>query len=141
MERLRYQRRFFVSDKIGMGRKYKDLFKTYRKPFLLSLGLAFFSQAAGTSAFLYYGAEIFYVTGADVDSIDERHESAIILEDFVLVAYVIGNLISAFLILKTGRRIMMLWSLPFAFISLLLLAYTMKEANYGEEQNPNEDDK
>ena len=28
---------------------------------------------------------------------------------------------------------MMLWSLPFAFVSLLLLAYTMKEANYGEE--------
>jgi len=36
---------------------------------------------------------------------------------------------------------MMLWSLPFAFISLLLLAYTMKEANYGEDENPNEGDK
>lgn len=43
MERLKYQRRFFVSDKIGAGQKYKDLFTTFRKPFSISLILAFFS--------------------------------------------------------------------------------------------------
>lgn len=35
----------------------------------------------------------------------------------------------------------MLISLPFAFVSLLLLAYTMKEANYGDDEDPVEDDK
>jgi hypothetical protein len=60
MERLKYQRRFFVSDKISMTKKYKDLFNVYRKPFLICLGLSFFSQACGTTAFLYYGAEIFF---------------------------------------------------------------------------------
>ena len=78
------------------------------------------------------------MTNADVDGIDEKHESAIILDDFVLVAYVIGNLISAFLIMYSGRRIMMLWSLPFAFISLLLIGYTMKESNYGHEDDEEE---
>jgi len=43
MERLKYQRKFFVSDKISAGKKYKDLFTTFKKPFLISLGLAFFS--------------------------------------------------------------------------------------------------
>lgn len=43
MERLKYQRRFFVSDKIKTSRKYKDLFTVFKKPFLISLGLAFFS--------------------------------------------------------------------------------------------------
>tara|TARA_B110000285_G_scaffold202218_1_gene237399 strand:+ start:354 stop:692 length:339 start_codon:yes stop_codon:yes gene_type:complete len=112
-----------------MSKKYEDLFFVYRKPFLICLGLAFFSQAAGTSAFLYYGAEIFFQTQADVDGIDERHEGAIILDDFVLVAFVIGNLISAFLIMKAGRRQMMLWSLPGAFVSLCFLSWTMKESN------------
>lgn len=134
MERLKYQRKFFVSDKVSMSKKYEDLFFVYRKPFLICLGLAFFSQAAGTSAFLYYGAEIFFQTQADVDGIDERHEGAIILDDFVLVAFVIGNLISAFLIMKAGRRQMMLWSLPGAFVSLCFLSWTMKESNYGEEE-------
>lgn len=75
------------------------------------------------------------MTGADVEGIEEKHESAIILDDFVLIAYVIGNLISAFLIMHAGRRVMMLWSLPFAFISLCLIGFTMKESNYGAEED------
>ena len=43
MERLKYQRRFFVSDKIDFAKKCKDLFKTFRRPFLISLGLTFFA--------------------------------------------------------------------------------------------------
>jgi MFS family permease len=138
LARLRYEKQFFVSSKVGMGRKYSDLFSVYTKPLFICLGLAFFGQAVGTSAFLYYGAEIFYETQADVDGIEERQESAIILDDFVLGAFVIGNLISAFVIYKAGRKMMMLIALPFAFVSLLLLAYTMKETNYGDEEDPDE---
>jgi len=36
---------------------------------------------------------------------------------------------------------MMLIALPVAFVALLLLAYTMKEANYGDDDDQNEDDK
>jgi len=141
LAKLRYEKQFFVSDKISIGKKYSDLFSIYTKPFLICLGLSFFAQAVGTSAFLYYGSEIFYMTQADVENIDEREESAIILDDFILGAFVIGNLISAFAIYGTGRRLIMLISLPFAFVSLLLIAYTMKEANYGDDQDPVEEDK
>lgn len=43
MHRLRYQRKFFISDKVSTAKKYKDLFSTFRRPFLISLGLAFFA--------------------------------------------------------------------------------------------------
>jgi hypothetical protein len=59
----------------------------------------------------------------------------------VLGFFVVGNLISAFVIYKAGRRLMMLIALPVAFIALLLLAYTMREANYGDDDDQNEDDK
>lgn len=141
LARLKYEKQFFVSDKINAGRKYRDLFSVYIRPLFLCLGLAFFSQAVGTSAFLYYGAEIFYQTQSDIEGIEERQESAIILDDFVLGFFVVGNLISAFLIYKAGRKMMMLISLPVAFVALLLLSYTMKEANYGDEEDPVEEDK
>jgi len=43
MLRLKYQRRFFISDKISAAKKYRDLFTVYKRPFLISLGLAFFA--------------------------------------------------------------------------------------------------
>lgn len=138
LARLRYEKQFFVSNKVSMGKKYRDLCSVYTRPLFICLGLAFFAQAVGTSAFLYYGAEIFYETQADVDGIDERQESAIILDDFVLGFFVVGNLISAFLIYKAGRKLMMLIALPVAFVALLLLAYTMKEANYGDDEDSDE---
>jgi len=49
------------------------------------------------------------------------------------VAFVAGNLISAFLIYKIGRRWIVLTALPFAIASGFTLAYTMYEANYGDE--------
>jgi hypothetical protein len=84
---------------------------------------------------LYYGTEIFYETQADLDGLEEREESALILDDFILGAFVVGNLISAFVIYGTGRKLIMLISLPFAFVALILLAYTMKESNYGDDEN------
>jgi len=141
LARLKYEKQFFISDKVSMGKKYRDLFGVYTRPLFICFGLAFFAQAVGTSAFLYYGAEIFYETQADIEGIEERQESAIILDDFVLGFFVIGNLISAFVIYKAGRKLMMLIALPVAFVALLLLAYTMKEANYGDDDDQNEADK
>lgn len=35
----------------------------------------------------------------------------------------------------------MYWALPFAFVSLLLMAYTMKESNYGHDEDPDDGSK
>jgi len=75
------------------------------------------------------------MTQADVDGIDEHEESAVILDDFIIGAFILGNLLSAFLIYKVGRKRIMLFSLPITLISLLLLAYTMRESNYGDDND------
>lgn len=72
LARLKYEKQFFISDKVSMGKKYRDLCGVYTRPLFICFGLAFFSQAVGTSAFLYYGAEIFYETQADIEGIEER---------------------------------------------------------------------
>lgn len=59
LEILKYERQFFFSDKVTFGKKYGDLFSTYSKPFFISLGMGFFAQFIGISAFLYYGSDIF----------------------------------------------------------------------------------
>jgi len=75
------------------------------------------------------------MTQADVDGIDEHEESAVILDDFIIGAFILGNLVSAFLIYKLGRKKIMLFSLPITLVSLLILAYTMRESNYGDEND------
>jgi hypothetical protein len=87
----------------------------------------------GTSAFLYYGPEIIEMTDADVTDIVEKEESADILDNFIICAFVLGNLISAYLIYHTGRKWIVLIALPTALVTALSLAYTMHEANYGDE--------
>lgn len=76
LEKLKFEKRFYTSDKLTLGRKWADLCTTYRKPLWICIGLAFFSQAVGTSAFLYYGPEIIINSHPDLDSIDEQEESA-----------------------------------------------------------------
>lgn len=44
----------------------------------------------------------------------------------------LGNLISAFMIYKVGRRWIVLTALPFAVVAGGVLSYTMYEANYGD---------
>jgi len=92
----------------------------------------------GTSAFLYYGPEIIEMSQADVTDIFEKEESADILDNFIVVAFVLGNLASAFLIMSYGRKKMVLLSLPIAFFGALILSFTMHEANYGDEDESNE---
>lgn len=57
----------------------------------------------------------------------------------MIVAFVVGNLVSAFLIYKVGRRWIVLTALPFAVGAGLVLAYTMYEANYGDEDEQDND--
>lgn len=114
------------------------MFGTYLKPFLIALALASFNQFIGTSAFLYYGPEIFEMTDADVSDIMEKEESADILDNFLIGAFVLGNLVSAYMIYKVGRRWIVLTALPVAFFTALSLSFTMHEANYGDEDEPDE---
>lgn len=54
-------------------------------------------------------------------------------------AFVLGNLISAFMIYKVGRRWIVLSALPFAIVAGGVLAYTMYEANYGDDDEKDND--
>ena len=105
---------------------------------MLAVGLASFNQLVGTSAFLYYGPEVFAMADSDVTGINEKEESADILDNFIVCAFVLGNLLSAYLIYHTGRKWIVLTALPVAAATSIGLAYTMHEANYGDEDEPDE---
>jgi len=66
---LKYERQFFMSDKVTFGKKWGDLFSVYLKPFMVSMGMSFFAQFIGISAFLYYGSDIFNQAGNDLEGI------------------------------------------------------------------------
>jgi len=40
---LKYEKQFFVSEKVTLGKKYSDVFTIYTKPLMMSLALAFFA--------------------------------------------------------------------------------------------------
>lgn len=138
LKKYKYERRFYHNEKVDYGKKCSDLFGTYLKPFMLAIGLASFNQFVGTSAFLYYGPEIIENSNADVSDLWEKEMSADILDNFIIGAFVVGNLLSAFLIYSWGRRKLVLTGLPIAFFSALALAWTMHEANYGDEDEADE---
>lgn len=52
-----------------------------------------------------------------------------ILDNSIVLSFAAGNLLSAFLILKTGRKMLLLISVPVAFIMLCVLSYAMYETN------------
>jgi hypothetical protein len=58
------------------------------------------------------------------------------MDNFLVIAFVLGNLASAFLIYQTGRRMIILTALPIAVVTGLALAYTMYEVNYGDDDEP-----
>jgi hypothetical protein len=92
---------------------------------MISITLAILSQLVGTSAFLYYGPEIIEKSNADVMEIDEPKESADILDNIIVIAFVFGNLISAFVIYEVGRRPIVFTAIPIACVTAFALAYTM----------------
>jgi len=139
LEKIKYERQFFIADKTNWADKCGDIFTTYCWPFSIALLLALFSQLVGTSAFLYYGPEILKDADVDVTNIIEKDESADILDNFLVGAFVLGNLISAFMIYKTGRKLIVLTALPVAVASGLVLSYTMYGSNYGDDDETDED--
>lgn len=58
LKKLKFERKFFVSEKLTESMKWSDLFFVYNYPLIVTVGLSFFSQAIGTAAFIYYGPEI-----------------------------------------------------------------------------------
>jgi len=141
LEILKYERQFFFSDKVTFSKKWGDLFSTYAKPFWISVGMSFFAQFIGISAFLYYGSDIFEQAGNDLEGIKEREEAADILDNFIIGAYVFGNVLSAILIPLSGRKWLLQVGLPTIVVALIGLSYTMHEANYGDQGDPDELDR
>lgn len=139
LKKLKYEARFVKSDRITYCSKCEDIFTTYFKPFSIALGLAAFGQLVGTSSFLYYGPEIFEMTQSDVPGAEDKEESSDLLSNFIICAFVLGNLISAFMIYKLGRRMIVTIGLAVAIVAALILSFTMKEANYGDEDEGDED--
>lgn len=129
LRKLKFERKFYVSEVMTSGRKWKDLIYIYWYPLIIVTGLSFFSQAIGTAAFIYYGPEIILNTHTDIDEIEEEEESAVILDNVIVLSFAIGNLASAYIIAHTGRKMMILIALPVAWVALLVLSYTMYEAN------------
>jgi len=115
------------------------MWSIYTWPFFIVCILVAFGQLCGISAFLYYGPEVIKQTDADVPHIEEKNESADILDNFIVVSFVLGNLISAILIYSLGRKTIVYCSLPFAVLSGYALAYCMYEANYGDDDEPDND--
>ena len=68
-------------------------------------------------------------THSDIEGIDEHEESAVILDNAILLSYAAGNLASAFIMEKNGRKMMILVALTLAFSMLLILSFTMYESN------------
>lgn len=66
-------------------------------------------------------------------------ESADILDNFIICAFVLGNLISAFIIYRLGRKLIVLSALPVAITTAFALSYCMYESNYGDDDEPNEE--
>lgn len=136
LKKLKYEKYFIHSPKLTYGKKCTDIFTTYLKPLSISIGLVFFLQLVGSSAFLYYGADIFmqlnFKQSKKTDSETEeelnhdREITAILLTNFIIGVYVFGYLMSMLFINLTGRRMILLISLPCAFYSLLALAFTMQ---------------
>jgi MFS family permease len=56
-----------------------------------------------------------------------------VLDNFIIGGFVLGNLISAYLILGVGRRWVVLTALPVAFVTAFILSFTMHESNFGKE--------
>lgn len=137
MRQLKLERRFYWSKKVDYLAKCRDLFGTYGKSFGIAIILATFSQLVGTSAFLNYGPEVIKMTGSTLED-KEVDESADILDNFIIIAFVLGNLISAYLIYHVGRRWIILIAIPAAFSSAACLAYFMYEANYGDDDEPDQ---
>jgi len=99
---------------------------------MISIGMSFFAQLIGVSAFLYYGSDIFEQAGNDLEGIKEREEASDILDNFVIGTFVFGNIISAIIIPLSGRKWILSIGLPTIFVALVGLSYTMHEANYGD---------
>ena len=135
---MKYERRFFDSTAIDYWVKCRDLFGSYLYPFSISVILASLNQLVGTSAFLYYGPEIIELAHSDISSDAEPSLSADVLDNFIIGGFVVGNLISAFLIINVGRRKVVLTGLPVAFVTALILSFTMHECNYGDEDESDE---
>ena len=75
---------------------------------------------------MYYGPEIIINTGIEIDGYDDEEQLGIVLNIPLAAVNAIGTLIAVFIIDGYGRRFVILTTLPFIFLSLLLVALAMQ---------------
>lgn len=81
---------------------------------------------------MYYGPEIIIDSGVTIDGY-EREEMGIILNIPLAATNAIGSIIGMVLIDHAGRRPLLLWTLPVAFFSLLIISLFMYFALYSDD--------
>ena len=92
----------------------------------IGCGLQLFQQFVGINTVMYYGPEIVIQTGIEVDGYDDKEQLVIVLNIPLAAVNAIGTLIAVFIIDGCGRRFVILTTLPFIFLSLLLVALSMQ---------------
>ena len=103
---------------------YGELFtRKMRRVLIIGFALAFFQQASGINAVLYYAPMIFEAAGGGRD--------AAFLQAVILGLVLVGTtIVSMFLIDRLGRKILLIIGTVTMIISLLLASYAFREARY-----------
>ena len=113
--------------------RYGQLFTIYKRCLLIGCTLQLFQQFVGINTIMYYGPQIIIDTGITVDGIEEKEKLGIILNIPLAATNALGTLIAVFIIDGLGRRSVILTSLPFIFVSLLLVSLAMYLALFSED--------
>ena len=82
-----------------------------------------------------YGPEIIIQTGVEVEGYDDKEQLGIVLNIPLAAINALGTLIAVFIIDGFGRRFVILATLPFIFLSLLLVALAMQQSLFGEDED------
>lgn len=101
---------------------------------MIGCSLQLFQQFVGINTVMYYGPEIIINTGIEVEGYEDKEQLGIALNIPLAAVNAFGTLIAVFIIDKCGRRFVILTTLPFIFLSLLLVALAMQQSLFGEDE-------
>lgn len=113
--------------------RYKLIFTKYRKLIFVGSAIQVFLPLTSIDAVMYFGPEIMANSGITLEGIDDQSKTGIILAIPFYVMYLIGPIISIFIIDSFGRRYIMLRAIPLIFYSQLLIALGMGMSVFSDE--------
>ncbi len=113
--------------KSSEGKKKIRLSEIFSRPMRLVLvigfGLAFFQQASGINAVLYYAPMIFESAGNKMDA-------AFLMAIVIGIVFTVATVISMFLIDRLGRKPLLIIGSIIMATSLLIVSFTFRNATY-----------